>query len=68
MLNFVKLLLIISCIFAGFNLYDTKDVYKNAHWVKAYGNVKAHWAGNPNSNVHCHNNVCKREVRLSWEY
>ena len=68
MIHLLKAILLISCILAGFNIYDSTTPYKNAHWVKAHGNVKAHWAGNPNSGFHCKENTCKREARFSWVY
>jgi len=68
MIHLLKAILLLSCILAGFNIYASKNPYDKAHWVKAHGNVKGHWAGNPNSGVHCKNNICQREARFSWEY
>lgn len=68
MIHILKAFLLVSCVFVGFNIYASKSTYQYAHWVKAHSNTKAHWSGNPNSNVHCKNNVCHHEYRIKWGY
>ena len=68
MTHALKAILLAACLYTAFDIYDSQSPYQEAHWVPSHDGVKAHWAGNPKSGVHCHNNVCKREARFIWEY
>jgi hypothetical protein len=63
----IKAALLLACIYASVNVaYTYNDPYENAHWVKEHGNIKGHWAGNPNTGVHCNDDNCQHEVTFNW--
>ena len=63
----IKAALLLACIYASANVAGTyNNPYKSVHWVKEHGRTKAHWEGNPNTGVHCHDDKCQHEVTFSW--